>query len=150
MPAQLAGEASVREMLGWIMSAHGMTKSDLARMFQRTQSTIHHWLNTGQVSHRNLMKIRSSYYFLHDSRDPHGGERLCERCGKWLAPGGVPSRQGDLPRVRELPHAAVLLGAQERAAVQAQGQELVQQESLGLLSSLPDNTASGHWSLNPL
>ncbi|MGA2642500.1 MAG: hypothetical protein ABSG21_16545 [Spirochaetia bacterium] len=62
-----------------------MTKSDLARMFQRTQSTIHHWLNTGQVSHRNLMKIRSSYYFLHDSRDPHANERKCEKCGKWLS-----------------------------------------------------------------
>lgn len=87
MPADAAGDIPVREMLQWIMAAHGMTKSDLARMFQRTQSTIHHWLNTGQVSHRNLMKIRSSYFFLHDSRDPHGGERLCERCGKWLPQG---------------------------------------------------------------
>jgi hypothetical protein len=84
MPGEVPGDLPVRVMLEWIMSTHGMTKSDLARMFQRTQSTIHHWLNTGQVSHRNLMKIRSSYFFLHDSRDPHAGERLCERCGKWL------------------------------------------------------------------
>ncbi len=47
-------------MLSWIMSTYTMTKADIARMFQRTQTTIHHWLTTGQVSHRNLMKIRSS------------------------------------------------------------------------------------------
>ncbi len=84
MPGELPEDPSVREMLEWLMSTWGMTKSDLARMFQRTQSTIHHWLTTGQVSHRNLMKIRSSFYFLHDSRDPHSNERKCERCGKWL------------------------------------------------------------------
>jgi formylmethanofuran dehydrogenase subunit E len=84
MPEELLEDPPVRAMLEWMMSAWGMTKSDLARMFQRTQSTIHHWLNTGQVSHRNLMKIRSSYYFLHDAKDPHANERRCERCGKWL------------------------------------------------------------------
>jgi hypothetical protein len=82
--AELREDPPVKEMLEWMMDAWGMSKSDLARMFQRTQSTIHHWLNTGQVSHRNLMKIRSSYYFLHDARDPHSNERRCERCGKWL------------------------------------------------------------------
>ncbi len=87
MPGELPEDPSVREMLEWLMSTWGMTKSDLARMFQRTQSTIHHWLTTGQVSHRNLMKIRSSFYFLHDSRDPHSNERKCERCGKWLPQG---------------------------------------------------------------
>ena len=85
MQGELPEDPPVREMLEWIMSAWGMTKSDLARMFQRTQSTIHHWLNTGQVSHKNLMKIRSSYFFLHDMRDPHANERKCERCGKWLS-----------------------------------------------------------------
>ncbi len=68
MQGELPEDPPVREMLDWMMSTWGMTKSDLARMFQRTQSTIHHWLNTGQVSHRNLMKIRSSYYFLHDAQ----------------------------------------------------------------------------------
>jgi len=84
MAGELQEDPPVREMLEWMMSAWAMTKSDLSRMFQRTQSTIHHWLSTGQVSHRNLMKIRSSYYFLHDARDPHANERKCERCGKWL------------------------------------------------------------------
>ena len=87
MPSESLENASVREMLEWIMSSFGMTKSGLARMFQKTQSTIHHWLRTGQISHKNLMKVRSSYYFLHDSRDPHANERKCERCAKWLPAG---------------------------------------------------------------
>jgi hypothetical protein len=84
MPGELPEDPPVRDMLQWMMSTWEMSKSDLARMFQRTQSTIHHWLNTGQVSHRNLMKIRSSYFFLHDEKDPHANERKCERCGLWL------------------------------------------------------------------
>jgi hypothetical protein len=85
VPGELQEDPPIREMLDWMMTPRDMTKSDLARMFQRTQSTIHHWLNTGQVSHRNLMKIRSAFFFLHDSRDPHTNERKCERCGKWLS-----------------------------------------------------------------
>jgi hypothetical protein len=85
MPSDLPDDVPLREMLEWIMSRHDMTKSDLARMFQKTQSTIHHWLRTGQVSHRNLMRIRSSYYFLNDGRDPHANERKCGKCGCWLA-----------------------------------------------------------------
>jgi hypothetical protein len=85
-------DLTVRDMLSWIMSSYGMTKADLARMFQRTQSTIHHWLATGKISHRNLMKVRSSWFFLHDSRDPHANQRRCESCGKWLSLGDF--RQG--------------------------------------------------------
>ncbi len=84
MPSDLPDDVPLKEMLAWIMSTHDMTKSDLARMFQKTQSTIHHWLRTGQISHKNLMRIRSSYYFLNDARDPHVNERKCEKCGKWL------------------------------------------------------------------
>ena len=84
MPADLLEDPPVQDMLSWIMSTYAMTKADLARMFQRTQSTIHHWLATGNISHRNLMKVRASWYFLHNSRDPHGAERRCENCGKWL------------------------------------------------------------------
>ena len=126
MPEELLEDPPVREMLEWMMSTWGMTKSDLARMFQRTQSTIHHWLNTGQVSHRNLMKIRSSYFFLHDARDPHANERKCERCGKWLPQKEFREGQGDLPRMRELANPAVLLGAPRRAAYEEKSQELVQ------------------------
>ncbi len=126
MPGELPEDPPVREMLEWMMSTWGMTKSDLARMFQRTQSTIHHWLNTGQVSHRNLMKIRSSYYFLHDARDPHANERKCERCGKWLPQKEFRAGKGHLPFLRELADSPVLLDAPRRAAHQAQGQELVQ------------------------
>ncbi len=92
MPPDLPEDPQIREMLEWIMSTYDMTKSGLARMFQKTQSTIHHWLRTGQISHRNLMKVRSAYYFLHDAKDPHAGERKCERCGKWLS--GADFREG--------------------------------------------------------
>lgn len=92
MSAELPNDLPVQEILDWIMSTYGMTKADLARMFQRTQSTIHHWLATGNISHRNLMKVRSSYFFLHDARDPHAGQRRCEHCGKWLPLGEF--RQG--------------------------------------------------------
>ena len=84
MPPDSPENPSVKDMLEWIMATHAMTKSSLARMFQKTQSTIHHWLRTGQISHRNLMRVRASYFFLHDSRDPHTNERKCEKCGKWL------------------------------------------------------------------
>jgi hypothetical protein len=84
MPPDLPENPSITEMLTWIMSNYDMTKSGLARMFQKTQSTIHHWLRTGQISHKNLMKVRSSFFFLHDARDPHANERQCERCAKWL------------------------------------------------------------------
>jgi hypothetical protein len=86
MPAELLpDDPSVQEMLSWIMSTYTMTKADIARMFQRTQSTIHHWLATGKISHRNLMKVRSSWYFLHNARDPHASERRCEACARWLS-----------------------------------------------------------------
>ena len=76
-------ELSVTEMLDWISREHGMNKAALSRMFQTSQSTIHYWMTTGKVTHKNLMKVRASYFFLHNQRDPHQNERRCMECGQW-------------------------------------------------------------------
>ncbi|MBN1835136.1 MAG: hypothetical protein JW820_04745 [Spirochaetales bacterium] len=81
--AELPDDPSVAEMIGWIAGRYQMTKADLARMFQTTQSTIHYWVRTGRISYRNLRKLRSSYYYLHNTRDPHAEERKCQECGQW-------------------------------------------------------------------
>ena len=84
MPSEkLPDDPSVVEMIGWIMARYGTSKADLARMFQTTQSTIHYWLKTDNISYRNLRKVRSSFYYLNNSRDPHAEERKCEECGRW-------------------------------------------------------------------
>src|SRR5512137_3001081 len=70
-------------MVRWIASKYRMSKADLARMYQTTQSTVHYWLKTGKVSYKNLRKVRASYYYLNNTRDPHGDERKCEDCGRW-------------------------------------------------------------------
>ena len=80
----LPDDPDVLYMLKWIMKRYNMKVSDLARMFQTTPSTIHYWLTTGRMSYKNLKKLRSSFYFLNNSKDPHAGERKCRRCGKWL------------------------------------------------------------------
>ena len=81
--AELSDDPGVAEMIQWIADRYDMNKADLARMFQTTQSTIHYWIRTGRISYRNLRKLRSSYYYLHNTRDPHGDERKCEECGQW-------------------------------------------------------------------
>ncbi len=83
MPSQLAEDLSVAEMVRWIAAKYRMSKADLARMYQTTQSTIHYWLKTGKISYKNLRKVRASYYYLNNSRDPHSDERKCEDCGAW-------------------------------------------------------------------
>jgi replication initiation and membrane attachment protein DnaB len=80
---QLADDLPVAEMVRWIASKYRMSKADLARMYQTTQSTIHYWLKTGKISYKNLRKVRASYYYLNNSRDPHSDERKCEDCGRW-------------------------------------------------------------------
>ena len=75
---------SVSEMINWIASKYNMSKADLSRMFQTTQSTINYWMKTGRTSYKNLMKLRASYYYLHDSKDPHGNERKCVECKLWF------------------------------------------------------------------
>jgi hypothetical protein len=80
---RLLEDPSVREMIGWIASRYHMSKADLARMYQTTQSTIHYWLKSGKISYKNLRKVRASYYYLNNSRDPHADERRCESCQLW-------------------------------------------------------------------
>lgn len=81
--ALLADDPSVAEMIRWIANRYAMTKADLGRMFQTTQSTIHYWTRTGRISYRNLKKLRSSYYYLNNTRDPHTEERKCQGCSQW-------------------------------------------------------------------
>jgi hypothetical protein len=82
-PRRLPEDPSVGEMIGWIASRYRMSKADLARMYQTTQSTIHYWMKSGKISYKNLRKVRASYYYLNNSRDPHADERRCESCGRW-------------------------------------------------------------------
>jgi hypothetical protein len=81
--AELPEDPTIAEMIRWISRRYHMTKADLARMFQATQSTVHYWLETGRISYRNLKKVRSSYYYLHNTKDPHAEERKCHSCGTW-------------------------------------------------------------------
>jgi hypothetical protein len=82
---KLPENPSVGEMIGWIATRYRMSKADLARMFQTTQSTIHYWIKSGKISYKNLRKVRASFYYLNNSRDPHADERRCEGCGLWQA-----------------------------------------------------------------
>ncbi len=84
----LPDDLPVAEMIRWISDRYNMSKADLARMFQTTQSTIHYWLKTGKISYRNLKKLRASFYYLHNTRDPHADERKCDQCRKWR-PGSI-------------------------------------------------------------
>jgi hypothetical protein len=63
-----------QSMLRWISREYGMSASDLARMFQRDQRTIHAWLS-GRVSVKNGSRIRASFYFLNSTCDPQRAER---------------------------------------------------------------------------
>ena len=80
---ELSDDLPVSTMIRWIADKYNMSKADLSRMFQTTQSTIHYWLKTGRISYKNLKKLRASYYYLHNTRDPHADERKCEQCSSW-------------------------------------------------------------------
>ncbi len=80
---RLPDDPSPSEMLTWIAGRYSMSKADLARMFQTTQSTIHYWMRTDRISYRNLRKLRASFYYLHNAADPHAGERRCQSCLLW-------------------------------------------------------------------
>jgi hypothetical protein len=84
MPEEtLQDDPSVESMLRWIAATYHMPDASLARMFERSQSTIRSWMTEGRISHENLMKVRASFYHLHNARDPHSLERKCSRCGHW-------------------------------------------------------------------
>jgi hypothetical protein len=80
---KLSDDPTVAEMIGWIATRYRLSKADLARMFQTTQSTIHYWIKTDKISYKNLRKVRASYYYLHNRKDPHADERKCLGCGRW-------------------------------------------------------------------
>ncbi len=80
---ELSDDLPVSMMIRWIAEKYNMSKADLSRMFQTTQSTIHYWLKADRISYKNLKKVRASYYYLHNTTDPHAGQRKCEDCQKW-------------------------------------------------------------------
>jgi hypothetical protein len=80
----LPADPTVATMLKYIASSYNMNSADLSRMFQTTQSTIHYWFKNGRISHKNLMKVRASFYYLNNTADPHVRQRKCTSCGKWL------------------------------------------------------------------
>ena len=80
----LPDDPNLQYMLKWIADKYSMKKSQLARMFQTTPSTIHYWFSNGKVSYKNYKKIRTSFYYLNNAKDPHAGERKCTYCHKWL------------------------------------------------------------------
>lgn len=63
-------EKTPQSMLRWISREYETSTADLARMFQRNQRTIHHWLKEGRISVKNGSRIRTSFYFLNGERDP--------------------------------------------------------------------------------
>ncbi|MCF7937656.1 MAG: hypothetical protein K9L68_03560 [Spirochaetales bacterium] len=71
-------------MLTWIMQRYRMSLASLARMFQTNKSTVHYWLKSGNMSFRNEKKLRSSFFYLNNTKDPHQNKRLCSSCRRWL------------------------------------------------------------------
>jgi hypothetical protein len=69
----LMRERSPQSMLRWIRKTYDMSPGALARMFQKSPRTISAWLSEGRISTRNGTKIRSSYYYLNNQRDPRAG-----------------------------------------------------------------------------
>jgi hypothetical protein len=69
----LMRERSPQSMLKWIRKTYDMSPGALAHMFQKSPRTIHTWLSEGRISTKNGTKIRSSYYYLNNERDPHAG-----------------------------------------------------------------------------
>jgi hypothetical protein len=63
-------EKSPQSMLQWISKTYDMSPSALARMFQRNRRTIGVWLKEGRISPKNGSRIRSSFYYLTNTKDP--------------------------------------------------------------------------------
>jgi hypothetical protein len=68
-------EKSPQAMLQWISRTYDMSPAALARMFQRNARTVSVWLKEGRISEQNGTKIRSSFYYLNNVRDPHNPHR---------------------------------------------------------------------------
>jgi len=63
-------QKSPQTMLRWISRTYDMSPTALAAMFQRDRRTIDAWLRGSRVSVRNGTKIRSSFSYLSNTRDP--------------------------------------------------------------------------------
>lgn len=63
-------EKTPRSMLKWISRTYDMSPGALAHMFQRDRRTIDAWLRGGRITLRNGTRIRSSFTYLADLRDP--------------------------------------------------------------------------------
>ena len=50
---ELPDDLPVSTMIRWIADKYDMSKADLSRMFQTTQSTIHYWMKTDCISYKN-------------------------------------------------------------------------------------------------
>jgi len=68
-------EKSPQSMLKWISRTYDMSPAALARMFQRNARTVSVWLKEGRISEKNGTKIRSAFYYLNNSPDPHNPHR---------------------------------------------------------------------------
>ena len=66
---------STQSMLKWISRTYEMSPPALARMFQRNARTISVWLKEGRISEKNGTRIRSAFYYLNNSPDPHDPRR---------------------------------------------------------------------------
>ena len=64
-------EKSPQSMLQWISKKYEMSPAALARMFQRNARTVNVWLKEGRISEKNGTKIRSAFYYLNNTIDPH-------------------------------------------------------------------------------
>ena len=53
---ELSDDLPVSTMILWIADRYNMSKADLSRMFQTTQSTIHYWLKADRISYKNLKR----------------------------------------------------------------------------------------------
>jgi hypothetical protein len=63
-------EKTPQSMLKWISRTYDMSPAALAHMFQRDRRTIDSWLRGSRVSVRNGTRIRSSFSYLANERDP--------------------------------------------------------------------------------
>jgi hypothetical protein len=63
-------EKTPSSMLKWISRTYDLSPSALAFMFQRNRRTIDSWLREGRISAKNGTKIRSSFSYLNNMRDP--------------------------------------------------------------------------------
>ncbi len=73
-------EKSPQAMLQWISRTYDMSPAARARMFQRNARTVSVWLKEGRISEKNGTKIRSSFYYLNNVRDPHNPNRSGVDC----------------------------------------------------------------------